>query len=489
MSCPSIASGVRVGLSLVEQAVCGELPEGVGTSVAVAITQSSATGTFTRASGSFVTEGYLPEQMVLITGSANPDNNGYWRVKTVSALAITVADPDDLLIAEASGAAVEIALEGMLTTQRNINLERDILETSQVRVDRQKSAVRHGFNRVTGSWGYELSLVAQDALIRGAMSGEWSTPTISSVGSLTLTNSSTTDHVCQVVRSTGSWINDGIRGGDVLAFSGAATATNDKNYQVVEVVNSTTLKLSDPGNTATADTFTDVTYPGRRIDIGTTLRTYSAQRSFEDIEKHQYFHTLAVNSMQLTMNPDNPVGGTFELLGTTAEELQNQPMGGSPPSTLPTVQFLAAFDAFLYEAGELNGVVTSLDLTLNNNRSITGVVGSKFSPGIFEGQATVEGTISAMFTGGFMYDRFFFEDDTQIYSYVEDPNGVDFIAVVLPRVKYVGATMDPPQEGAVIQEMPFRALATEVDNGGGTTVTTSLTIQISNSVSDQRVLG
>jgi hypothetical protein len=488
MACIDIASGVRVGVSVVEEAVCGEAPVGLGVFTAVAITVSAGIATLTRSGGSFVTDGYLKYQMSKITGSANAATNNYWRILTVTALVITIADPDALILAEPSGATVAVALEGLALTSRNINLERDTLESERVSPDRQYHSVRHGLNRVTGDLGYELALVSTDTAIRATMFSEWSTPVIGTTGTLTMTDPVTTDNLCTLTRASGSWITDGIRPGDVLKLTGATPSTNNKFWLVISVTSATVIRLANPGNIAVAGSGGTITFPGRRIDIGTMKRTFSMMRAFADIAKYQYFHQCVFNSMSMTLAPENPVGGAFAILGTRGEAMASVPMGTENPSVEPGTEFFAAFDGYMYEAQELNAVVTSLDFTLDNQASLAGVVGSKFSPNVFEARASVEGTISAMFTGGGMYDRFFNETETALSAYMESPGATGFICVTMPRIKYMGASMDPPAEGAVIQEMPFRALAGTVNNGAGTTVQTSLTIQISNAVSDENSL-
>lgn len=489
MACIDIASGVLVAVSVVEEAVCGEAPVGLGANTAVAITVGAGIATLTRASGSFIDDGYLIQQMSLISGSVNAPTNGYWRILSVAALVITVADPDSEITAEPSGASVAIALEGLALTSRNINLERDTLESERVSADRQYHSIRHGLNRVAGDLGYELALVSADTAIRAAMFSEWVTPVIGSHGALTFTDPSLTDNLCTLTRASGNWVTEGIRPGDVIKVTGATPTTNNKYWLVIEVTSGTVLVLASPGNpVVTGGSGGTATYPGRRIDIGRIKRTFSMNRGFFDIEKHQYFHQCVFNTMSLSMSPENPVGGSFEILGTRAEAMAVVPMGTNVPSPEPSTEFFAAFDGYLYEAGEINAVITSIETTLDNQATLAGVVGSKFSPNVFEARASIEGTISAMFTGGGMYDRFFNEEETAISSYMESPGATGFVCMTMPRIKYMGASMDPPTEGAVIQEMPFRALAKSMNNGGGNEVITSLTIQISNAVSDERAL-
>ena len=58
-------------------------------------------------------------------------------------------------------------------TGRALNLQKNTIRSEEVRSDRQLAGLRHGFNQVVGSPGWELSLAAYDDFIEAAMSGTW----------------------------------------------------------------------------------------------------------------------------------------------------------------------------------------------------------------------------------------------------------------------------------------------------------------------------
>ncbi len=502
MACTDIASGVNVSLGIIKEVTCNITPPGVTATAAVAVTEetpASGQATITRTVGDFVVDGYLPGHLVEIVGALNPENDGSWRIAPngVAALTLVVEDPLDETTTEVETGDVNIIFEGLRATERNVNLERDTIESSEVRKDRQIVDVRHGFNRVTGSIGYELSLISYETMIELVMADLFKPVVIGTTGALTLTPNAPGSKSAVLVRASGDWIEDGIRPGSVLRGSGSATDANNANYVVLTVDSATDVTVGDPKSILVAgDPPTTIIFPGRRIDIGVILDTVTMTRSFNDLPKYQIFRGVTVNNMSWTMTPGEPVGGSFDMLGMSAAKLSDTPLANE--SLQPTTPFMSAFDGQMYEGDEHNAVVTSMEFTLENNRQLQAVIGNEFSPGVFEGRAQVSGNITAFFRGGALFDKFIDEEDSLItmlmnnsgaeYDGADFHAGNEFIAVTLPRVKYTGASMNPPQEGPVSMDMPFRALAKQVDDGAFETITTSMTIQVSNLVSDERAL-
>lgn len=490
MTCSDIASGVNVSLGIIPEVQCGVTPSGVSNTLSGTLAvddPETGLSRITLGAGSLTDEGYKAGQMIEITASGDSANVGFWRVYSVdSATELVIVDgPDGTHVA--STVDMNIAYEGLRATERNVNLERDTIESSEVRKDRQFASVRHGFNQVVGNIGYELSLASYDVMIELAMSRPWEEITIGTTGALTLTPATPAAGSAEIVRASGDWLDEGIRPGDVLRTSGSSDPLNNRNWVVTEVVNATTIYVGDPAETTvgSADP-TAIVFPGKRIDIGQTLETVTMQRAFNDMPKYQVFRGVTVNSMSWTMATGEPVGGTFDVLGMEAVALADTPLANS--SQQPTTDFMSAFDGQLYEGAIFNEVITSMEFTLENNRQLVPVVGSTRSPGVFDGRAGVSGTIAAYFRGGPMFDKFINEEDSAIYMIMNNAGDDEFIALSLPRVKYTGASMDPPQEGPVDMEMPFRALAIAMNIGGGQTRTTSMTIQVSNRFADERTL-
>lgn len=86
-------------------------------SASVSVTVSSAAQTFTRATGSWLTDGYFAGQLVRTTGAANAGNNGIFVIKRVTATVLTVEYFGDInpLVTVGTAAAITFAGAGRET--------------------------------------------------------------------------------------------------------------------------------------------------------------------------------------------------------------------------------------------------------------------------------------------------------------------------------------------------------------------------------------
>jgi hypothetical protein len=342
-------------------------------------------------------------------------------------------------------------------TSRNVNLSKNTLESSEVRSTGQRADVRHGFRQIDGSIGFQLSLTDFDDLFEWAMRDTWGAVTISSTGNLTITTGSGD---FTLTRTTGSWVTDTVRPGDFITLSGFSTGANNATWRVTAVT-ATDLTLYDGAGDAVNEGPTGATaaYPGKRIDLGNTLTTWSIERQFLDITQYQLFAGVACNSLGLSISPEAIVTGTASVLGMTGGDIVGTTGLPNTPSAASSNEPFAAFDGTLFEAGSPIALVTSMDFTANHNRSLEPVVGATGSPDVFDGTTAVTGTVTAFLedTSG-LYTKFANETESSIYLDLQSPDGTQWLNFVFPRVKYQSADIDPPQNGAVPQSMAFEAL-------------------------------
>lgn len=482
MVCTAIASGTRVSLTYVEEPNCGASPTTLNVGIPSMLIENAGGGTFdiTRGTGSFVVDGYLPDQYVITSGfPVNPTNNATWRIATVTAVTITVYDPDSIGIDEILNVAntATLTMATLRATGRELNLEIDTLESEEVRPSRQYSDVRHGFNQVTGSPGFELSNLSYTDFIRGAMSGAWEAPGYTG-GVLTFTADTPMVGQATLSRATADWSTEGWRAGDMVTLSGFGPSANNGLFRAVSVSGQDMI-IDTSFNPGTAtDAAGTITYPGSRIDIGLGLITFTMERRFDDIVQYQAFRGITVNEMSFSISPESIVGGSWGLLGMSADAMSAVSLITGLPVPAPLTAPFAAFDGRVYEGGVLQAVMTSIDVSLNNNRTLEGVIGSKFSPGVFEGRASVDGTSVFFLEGNTTYNKFVNETESSVFLRLADPNdATQFMNIVMPRVKYTSGDMDPPLEGPVPINMAYRSLEVTTTNAAGDEIPTSLTIQ------------
>ena len=466
-----LASGTRASIRFTPEGTTrNETPSAIGTPYAVSsVGHASGLTTFTCAAG-VLAAGFAAGQTVYVDADGSDGTgSGNFVVQAVTDTTIVIYDSGDTSGSFGASSEVEIKMKTLRTTGRNINLEKDTLESAEVNPDGQQSDVRHGFNRVVGSPGYELSLRDFNEWLELALGGQWETATLSgtpapAAGSISgLTNPA----------------EDGVRAGDVIRVSGSSDADNNGDW-LVTVVGATTLTVipADPSANAMpgGGTGHTVTWQGARLDLTTGIKTMTVERAFDDLPQYQVFNGVACDGTQISISPESIVTGTTNLLGMSAAAMSGTPVDATPVDATRPSPF-AAFDGGIWEGGSSIAVVTSLEFTINRNRSLNPVVGSKFSPDVFEGTANVTGTVSAYFENATLFNKFVNETESSIFVRLEDPaNSNNYMQLALYRVKYNGGNMDPPQEGPIVIEMPFQALLStglnDITSGAAGTNTT-----------------
>jgi tail tube protein len=347
-------------------------------------------------------------------------------------------------------------------TQRNINMTKTMLKSAEVRADRQVADVRHGMVKTEGTLGFELSRQSYDDFITYLTGGTWEAITLTTAaGDIAVTGVST------FTRPSGSFVTDGLKPGMVIKTTGFS-ASNNNGHFVVKTVAATTITVFNEVNltTVAAAGAQAMTVPGKVIGIGTTLTTFTMERAFLDVSEFQVFTGCTVNQMSLKVAPEAIVGGTFTVLGMTGSDMAGSTVFDSAAAA-PTSSPFSSFDGVMGEGSSVNSVMTGMDLTINNNRTLGAVIGSNTSPDVFDGTVEVSGTMSVYFADSAEYTKFFNETETVLAVLLDDLNGTDFMCIYLPRVKYTGASTDPPQNGPIVMAVPFQALA---PTAGGTCI-------------------
>lgn len=486
-----LASGPNVALRYAREGVRSEIPTAVSTPISNVACDNdggdAGTGRFTRASGSFIDDGFVKGQRVRSAGFATAGNNGDWIVDDVEALAVTVRDPDDTISADVAdtGQTLRILMQTLRGTGRNINLEKNVLESQEIDPDGQETDSRHGFNRVTGAPGFQLCRKDYDDFVQFVMGRDWDSGiTIISTGINHGVNTSK-----QFTAASGSFITKGFRPGDIVTTSGFSNSANNGRWRVTAVA-AQALTVYDPNNTLVTESSGAskvIRLTGKRIDIGTEMQTFFVERQFQDIDQFQRFRGCAVDQWALNAEPEAMINGTFNILGMVADAIAGTSISGVGALAASSNSPYAAFEGELFEGGSRIAVATSMNFTLARNRSLNPIIGSKFSPNVFEGTARCTGTMQAYFDSVSLLNKFINETESSLWMRFDDPNaiGTHFMSIVFPRVKYNGGTIDPPQEGPISIEMPFRALkATGLALPGGGTRNTLMTVQVSNDIDD-----
>ena len=203
---------------------------------------------------------------------------------------------------------------------------------------------------------------------------------------------------------------------------------------------------------------------GDTIDIGTNLKSFTLQRGFTDVGQYHWFPGCVVNSWTLNVEPNAIVTSTFNIVGETMETGQAAELTGANDKA--TNAPFDSFSGFIKEGGTDTGheiaVVTSLDLTLENNIEPLQVIGLNKAAGLADGRARITGTLAAYFVDSDLLNKFLNETESSLQFQLEDDSN-NTLEFYLPRIKYSGGDISVDSEAPVTLSMPFTAL---VDTGG-----------------------
>lgn len=137
------------------------------------------------------------------------------------------------------------------------------------------------------------------------------------------------------------------------------------------------------------------TYASDVLVIGSTRRSYTAEVREVDIGQSVLSNGLRFGGFHLAGAPDEPALLEFPAMFIK----QSVPAAGAAFYTTPslgTTEMMVATDAAITIDGSPVLDLTSFDLSVNNGLSLAKVVGSPYSPDVYEGNFSVTGTITAL---------------------------------------------------------------------------------------------
>lgn len=359
----------------------------------------------------------------------------------------------------------------------NFNLEKETYQSGEIRTDYQIADMRHGVRSVTGSLNAELSPGSYADFFAAAVAKAFAAKT--TLTAVSVTTTVVAGGTGNIVRTTGSWITDGVKVGDVIRLS--ATANSAKNLLVTSVVALSlgvkTLNSTELVAVGTAAP-TDVAFPGKKTMApltGHTDDSFTFEEWYSDIGQSEVFTGNKVNTAALSIPSTGLVTADFGFMGKDLAQT-----GTSAYFTAPTTQgttgIFAAVNGVLVVNGVAVAVVTDASININRNMQNATVVGSNSIAEMFEGRIAVDGSFSAYFQDASFRDMF--KDETEaslvIVLTTSNANTSDFVSVTLPRIKVNSNTRNDGEQGIVSQHNFMALLNSAVSNG---TEQTTIAIQ------------
>lgn len=352
----------------------------------------------------------------------------------------------------------------------SFNLVKEAYESGEIRTDRQIADYRHGVRSAEGSLNGELSPASYADFMGSIVGKDFAAVTLGSAAQTTVTVSGST---YTLVRSTGSWLTDGIKVGMVIRASGlTATADNAKNLLVASVTATNVVVVPLNGVALTAQAVASsvtLTVPGKQTFVPTTGHTdqsYTVEEFYGDIAQSEVYTGMKLNSMAVQLPA---TGLTTVDFGFAGKDLTQT--GTSQYFTSPTAQnsngIFAAVNGVMLVDGAAVALVTSADFSVERATENATAVGSNSVAEIFTGRIRVTGNMSVYFQDDTF--RGYFDSETPVSIVLtlttDSTADSDFVTFTLPKVKLGSFTKDDGELGTVASAS-FQALLNDVTTDG-----------------------
>lgn len=191
-----------------------------------------------------------------------------------------------------------------------------------------------------------------------------------------------------------------------------------------------------------------------QLNIGTTRRSFTIERFFEDVTQYHRFTGCEFNTLSLNVSPNAMVTATFGIVGA-GMSTGTTALSGSSYTAGTTSKPMDSFTGTLQEGGGAISVVTEMSISLENGLEPLFVVGSKTAIANSIGRASVSGNLTVYFENSTMIDKFINETETSLQF--ETPDGTNKYIWKINQLKFTGGQPDVSGEGPITLSMPFEA--------------------------------
>ena len=368
----------------------------------------------------------------------------------------------------------------------DLNLQKAVYESQEIRSDFQVADMRHGIRSVGGTINGELSPKTYADFMGAAVRKLFATG-VNSGALTTITATVTTAPAGKFVRGSGDWMASGFKVGDVVRCTGwtaGATANNAHNFLITALtaLEMTVTPLDGVAFVAKAagDSVT-ITVTGKKTWVpvsGHTDESFSIEHWFPDITQRELFVGAKPSQIDIAMPATGIATIGIQFLGKGIQTGTTEFFASGTLQAETTTGILTAVSGQIMVNGVGIATVTGGNLSIAGNFTPAEVAGSNDIAAVFPGRVRVSGEVSAYFENATLRDAFLNETDValQLILTAGSAAAADFVSFVMPRIKTGGNSKDDGEKG-IIQTIPFTALLNTAGGTGINTEKTTLSIQ------------
>lgn len=308
-------------------------------------------------------------------------------------------------------------------TSESLSHTKQTVVSEELRSDRMRSDVIEVGASAEGEIQFELSFNSFNDLFEAALQGTF--VEVSTTASATFVSTDVT---------LGSAIVGSLEVGQFFRIENAGP--NSGIFRVAAKPDGQTIRTDAVFSSAAV--YATALVRAKTLKNGTTSRSFTLQREYEDLGL--FFRTVGMkcNTMSLEIGSGAIVNGSFGFMGK--EGTYASSTIASAISAAPTTNVLNATANVgnIYEgsyAAPLATALQSISLQLTNNQRNQGAVGNRTPVGIGEGSIEISGTINAYFENILLAQKFISHTASSLSFRFTDASG-NVMIFTLPKVYY-----------------------------------------------------
>lgn len=324
-------------------------------------------------------------------------------------------------------------------------------ETSkEIRSDRMNPDSTSVSASATGGFNFEMSAKEYDDYIQAALMGTWSDYGTTGLGAtFSATIDSAAGTITAAVAPTGTSDFTTLAKGQWIRLTAPSDAANGAYLKISETVAPTTTVITIDASTTIPGTgsrtgVANSAVFASRIKNGTVERSFSIERSFQDIGQFWMFRGMYASKLSLDFKSGALTTGTLDFMGKDAVRASATGMPGTTAAsqTLDIHNGVKSVGS-IYENGTAlaSTYVKSMKFDLDNKTRDRDALGVFGNVGIGVGSLSIKGTMEVYLADGTLYDKFVNQTATKLAWYTKDTAGNGYV-VTFPKVKFSDAKVN-----------------------------------------------
>lgn len=275
-----------------------------------------------------------------------------------------------------------------------LSLSRAQIESGENRTDGQKTRGRQGSGTVSGSYTGDMSIGTWDEPIEAVFRGTFASAITITQAEMATSDLSVAGSV--VTFTGGTAITRGVRVGQIHRWTtGLDAADLNRNLRVVAATE-TTITYAEPLTAVAGPVSTYSWTIPKALLMGITRRSFSIEEHELNIDGSEIYTGCRFGQLQLTLNPNGMGILTFGVAGQNMAAEDGADAPHFTNTTRTTSLGLTSVEAKIRLGDEDLVDLTSLSLQIDLAAAGIDVIGSKITPDVFDNDATVTMSATAL---------------------------------------------------------------------------------------------